>query len=270
MPHDPYSHLAGRYLEHAGTLRGLVRHALVDRQLRVHLRRPPAALLDVGAGDGRQSIPLAREGYDVVLLDPSAAMLDAARRRLSGEEEPVRRRVRVVQASGERAAESARSAFDAVLCHGVLMYLDDPATMLRSLAGLVASGGILSLLVKNRQAMAMRPGLTGEYEEAIDCFEAETSAGGLGVSTRGDTIEDLMAVLSPNGFVLVAWYGIRVFTDHLGDVPAGNDFDAALAAEWAASTRDPYRGVARLLHLVARRTHHGTEESGGAAQPRTP
>ncbi|CAN5771395.1 methyltransferase domain-containing protein [soil metagenome] len=269
MPSDPYAHLAGRYLDHAGTLRGRIRHALVDRQLRHHLNDPPAVVLDAGAGDGRQSIPLARDGYEVVLLDPSATMLGEARGRLSEEDEGVSQRVRLVQGTGESAADIPGSAFDAVLCHGVLMYLPDPEALLRTLSSLVRAGGFVSLLVKNRRAMAMRPGLTGDYEVALRCFDAHTSQGGLGVTTRGDTVEDLMAILSPRGFELAAWYGIRVFTDHLGEAPAESAFPGALAAEWAASQRDPYRGVARLLHLVARRTESNLEEAP-RAQSRTP
>lgn len=211
-------------------------------------------MLDVGAGDGRQSIPLARDGYEVVLLDPSLTMLAAARRRLAGEGKRVGQRVRLVQAAGESAPDSLTTTFDAVLCHGVLMYLSDPAAMLLTLRSLVRPGGLLSLLVKNRRAMAMRPGLTGDYEGALECFDAHASEGGLGVATRGDTVEDLMAVLSPGGFEVAAWYGIRVFTDHLGAAPPGTNLGRVLEAEWEASRRDPYRGVARLLHVVTRRT----------------
>jgi len=42
---------------------------------------PGARLLDVGCGFGRHSIELARRGYDVVGIDPAAAMITAARER---------------------------------------------------------------------------------------------------------------------------------------------------------------------------------------------
>ena len=46
------------------------------------LALPPGAhLLDVGCGFGRHSIELARRGYDVVGIDPAAAMITAARER---------------------------------------------------------------------------------------------------------------------------------------------------------------------------------------------
>jgi len=43
--------------------------------------RPGARLLDVGCGFGRHTIELARRGYDVLGIDPAAAMIVAARQR---------------------------------------------------------------------------------------------------------------------------------------------------------------------------------------------
>ena len=54
-------------------------------------------------------------------------MLAEACQRLAREEAGVRRRVRLVDCIGERAHETlGGETFDAVLCHGVLMYLEDP------------------------------------------------------------------------------------------------------------------------------------------------
>ena len=73
---DVWAPLAERFVDgHYGTLRGRVRTHVIACHLREHLPRPPAALVDVGGGAGNQSIPLARDGYQVAIVDPSAAML---------------------------------------------------------------------------------------------------------------------------------------------------------------------------------------------------
>ena len=47
---------------------------------------------------------------------------------------------------------------------------------------------------------------------------------------------------------------MRVFTDHLGDTAVDDvPFERVLELELAAGAMDPYRGVARLLHVVVRR-----------------
>ena len=157
---DPFSGLAEPYLATEGTLRGVIRHTLVARQLGEHLPRLPARIVDIGGGAGHQAIPLARKGYEVTILDPSRTMLREARRSLASEEESVRQRVRLIEGAGERAREVLdKESFDAVLCHGVLPYLDDPYPLIRILASAARPGAVVSVLAKNAAALAMRPAL---------------------------------------------------------------------------------------------------------------
>jgi hypothetical protein len=45
---DPFSGLAEPYLATEGTLRGVIRHTLVARQLGEHLPRLPSRIVDIG------------------------------------------------------------------------------------------------------------------------------------------------------------------------------------------------------------------------------
>ena len=251
---DSFSDLAERYNSSGSILRQVVRHELADRGLSEHLPGPPASIVDVGGGAGQQAIPLSQKGYEVTILDPSPKMLAEARRRLALEVEEVRRRVRLVDGTGERAHETLDGeTFDAVLCHGVLMYLEDPRPMIRALSTLLGPGGILSILTKNAAALAVRPALEGRYHDALSSLNADREIGRLGVVTRGDTVEDLYGAFREAGIEGVQWYGVRVFTDHLGDRMPGDDLPEVLELEWEAGRRDPYRSVARLIHLVGRK-----------------
>jgi SAM-dependent methyltransferase len=209
----------------------------------------------VGGGAGQQSIRLARRGYEVTILDPSREMLDEARRRLGSEHEDVRRRVRLVEGTGERVHEVlGGETFDAVLCHGVLMYLEDARPMIGALSALARPGGIVSVLTKNASALAARPALEGRYGDALSMLEADRDRGRLGVLTRGDTVEGLSAAFAEAGLTVEQWYGVRVFTDHLKESTPGEDLPEILELEWEAGKRDPYRSVARLIHVVGRKT----------------
>lgn len=255
---DSFSPLAGRYLAADANLRQTVCHALVARALAMHLPEPPARIADIGGGAGQQAIPLARSSHEVTVLDTSPKMLGEARRRLEAETSDTRDRVRLVEGAGESAPGLfGKSAFDAVLCHGVLMYLEDPRDMIRSLANLVRPGGIVSVLAKNASALAARPALEGRYREALGLIGADRAPGRLGVVTRGDTIEGLSEACREVGLVMERWYGVRTFTDHLGDAPPGHDLPDVLELEWEAGERDPYRSVSRLIHVLARKpTNH--------------
>ncbi|MGE3285521.1 MAG: class I SAM-dependent methyltransferase [Pseudonocardia sp.] len=157
------SALAGRFADDAyATVKGRVRTEVMHRQLLEHLPPPPAPVLDVGGGAGHQSFPLAEAGYDVTLLDPSQAMLDKAGQRLARLSAEARRRVELVAADGENADEAVGGRrFAAVLCHGVLGYLERPEPLLDQLCRCAAAGGVVSVMTGNAETMAVRPAWSG-------------------------------------------------------------------------------------------------------------
>lgn len=242
--------------EHYGTLRGRVRTHVIGCHLRDHLPPPPAALVDVGGGAGNQSIPLARDGYQVTIADPSAAMLAKAQARLQAEPAEVAGRVRLVQASAAQACQALDGRrFAGVLCHGVIMYVDDPRPFAAALADLAQPGATVSLVAKNAAVMASRPALAGDWAAALAAFDTDRQVNGLGLDARADTLEGLTAVLAEVGVARIAWYGVRLFTDHWtpAQLAAGADEEQALEVELQASRRDPYRLMSRLFHIIGRR-----------------
>src|SRR3954453_9762139 len=83
VPEDAWATLADAFVDGAyATVKGRVRTYVLHQQLLRHLPAPPATVLDVGGGAAHQSLPLARLGYDVTIVDPSAAMLAKAQQRV--------------------------------------------------------------------------------------------------------------------------------------------------------------------------------------------
>lgn len=128
---DPFAELAESFGEHYETVRGIVRLELVMRQLNAHLPPVPAKVIDIGGGGGQVALRLALAGYAVTIADPSAEMLGRAETLLSTAPQAVRGRVDLVAVSGQEAPHRfGDGTFDAVCCHGVLAYLDEPDAMI--------------------------------------------------------------------------------------------------------------------------------------------
>ncbi|MGW3268624.1 class I SAM-dependent methyltransferase [Streptomyces sp. NPDC001056] len=214
----------------------------VGRRLRV---------LDVGIGQGTQALRLARLGHQVTGVEQDPVMVAAAREALAREPEGIRERVRLVQGDGrDTGVHFLPGSFDLVLCHGVLMYVEEPDPLVAGLARMLAPGGLLSLLVRNGDALAMRPGLAGDPAGALAAFDTTAYTNRLGLNVRADRLAELTATLAGIAAPLHAWYGVRVFTDLAADdAPLPDDLETLLAAEERAGRTDPYRGVAALLHL---------------------
>ena len=186
MSDDTWASLADQFADKAyASVKGYVRTCVMHQQLLEHLPPPPATVLDVGGGAGHQSFPLAQVGYDVTLLDSSPAMLGKARECLSRLPAETRRRVTLVQADGVRAEEGVDGRrFAAVLCHGVLGYLEDPEPMVDQLCRCADAGGIVSIMTGNAKAGAVRPALERRWEDALASFDSRTEIGVLGVQGR--------------------------------------------------------------------------------------
>jgi hypothetical protein len=98
----------------------------------------------------------------------------------------------------------------------------------------------------------MRPAAAGNWQSAVEAFDTNVYTNRLGVRVRADRLEALTATLAGIAAPLHAWYGVRVFTDHVGndvELPAADELQQVLALEDRAGRTDPYRGVAALLHL---------------------
>jgi SAM-dependent methyltransferase len=239
-----------------GTLRQVVRQEVVARQLAECLPDlPPRRVLDIGCGQGTQALRLARRGHVVTGLDLSAQLLDDFRAALASEPAEVVDRVRLIQGKAEAITELfAPSSFDVVLCQGVLMYFPDPDPLLDAIAQVLVPGGIASLLVRNGDALAMRPGLLGDWDAVRKAFDGVAYRNRIGVDARADRLDDLTAALALRRMPVTQWYGVRVFTDTAtSDAPLPDDatLGAIVRFEQQAGRTDPYRHVAALLHLIA-------------------
>jgi len=258
---DLWATLVDQFVDGAyASVKGYVRTFVMHQQLLEHLPPPPGPVLDVGGGAGHQSFPLARAGYDVTLLDSSAAMLDKARQRLEPLPGEAQRRVTLIEADALHADEAVEGrCFAAVLCHGVLGYLDQPEPLVGQLCRCTGAGGIVSIMTGNAKAMAVRPALERRWDDALASFDARSEIGVLGVPGRGDTVDELSDLLRSHQVEPLRWYGVWLFVDWLEfsgvdlDPRDAKEVAATAAVELEASRRDPYRQLSRVFHLVGQK-----------------
>ena len=206
-------------------------------------------------GQGTQALRLARAGHLVTGLEPDPGCSRPRGPRSPRSPRPSAAGCAVEGDGRETGGHFLPGSFDVVLCHGVLMYVEDPEPMLAGLARVLAPGGLLSLLVRNGDALAMRPGLAGDWQAALGSFDTLSYSNRLGLDVRADRLEPLTATLAGIGVPLHAWYGVRVFTDAAGDdapVPPARRVPPLLAAEERAGRTEPYRAGGRAAAPVRR------------------
>jgi SAM-dependent methyltransferase len=205
----------------------------------------PLEVLDVGGGTGELAADLARVGHALTLLDFSPAMIKEAQRRCTGLDVTFKC-ADVTQVKLLFEAES----FDVAVCHSVLEFLEDPALLLRQLAQVVRTGGLISIVVGNRYHLPLRAALLAQdFRLAQLGLEQELPATDLfGLPRRTFYPEDVHNMIKACKLRQLGAYGVRVFSDLLGDTTELTP--ELLALELAASSRLPYCHLARFIQFI--------------------
>lgn len=201
-------------------------------------------VLDFGSGCGETAAHLAQRNA-VTAVEPSADML--SQREEGG----------YVQLTGgiEQVQAMPDAAFDMVLCHNVLEYVDDKAAYLRELSRVLKPGGLFSLVKHNR------PGRVMQMTVLLNNFGMANTLldGGNGASSQFGDIryyadEDVLRIC-PELTVEKLW-GLRTFWDLQQNQACHTEPEwqrNMLALEHRVSTMPEYQAIAFFHHLLMRK-----------------
>ena len=230
MVEDRWEALAGPFVDGAyATVKGQVRTYVLHQQLLRHLPPPPGSVLDVGGGAGHQSLPLARLGYDVTVLDPSTAMLAKAEERVAQEPDDVRSRVRLVRRQASPRSRPPMAAVLRVLCHGVLMFLPAPEPLSRSCADVSNPEDGLDHGAQRQDdghAVGARAPVADALARSTPPARSVSSARPPAATPSNTSRRCCAVTVEPR-----AWYGVWLFSDWM-DLPVA-DTDVEAWRRWS-------------------------------------
>jgi S-adenosylmethionine-dependent methyltransferase len=247
-----------RYAAYLETPAGRLRADLSFANLQEFLPAPaggePLRALDLGCGTGAAAVRLAQLGSHVTLLDSSASMLELAERTIA--EAGVRGNVALQLGDAAQMTSLFPSrSFDAVLCHDVLEFVDDPVAVLRGVAQLLRnSSSILSLLVRNQSGEVLKAALlTGDLVAAERNLTAEWASDSLyGGKVRLFATETLETMLKAASLAINARRGVRVIADYLpAQISKLEEFSRIFALERKLGQQRQFLEVARYSQWLA-------------------
>jgi S-adenosylmethionine-dependent methyltransferase len=258
---------AAKYAAYLETPEGRLRLDLAFANLQEFLPQATRSsrALDLGCGTGALSVRLARVGFHVTMLDPSAEMLDMAQR--AAREAGLLQQTTLQQGdAAQLAALFDAGSFDVILCHNVLEFVDDPHSVLRDAAhALRDSSSILSVLVRSQAGEVLKAAL-----QAGDLVAAEnnlTAAWGqeslYGGKVRLFKPENLQAALRAASLAITAQRGVRIIADYLPpQVSRSAEYNRIFDLERKLGSQPEFAAIARYTQCLARRSSSLLE--GGA------
>ncbi|MGI8879627.1 MAG: class I SAM-dependent methyltransferase [Jatrophihabitans sp.] len=257
------------WLDSETNVRNVVRQEMIARQLSSHIAGRTGRVLDVGAGQGMQSIRLARAGHEVVAVEPDPEMRRAFQANVVREDADVRNRIELLAGSiGELPPSLGDATYDTVLLLGVLMYMPESRSAIAQISRCVAPGGVLAVAVRTPVSALWRPAARQDWTAALAAFDEYDDAhdqgrdmryvNEIGAPARCDDIDSLTAECEANGLRLEQWYGVRIAVDTAETDPRPPTDATQLAALFDVEERlgrtDPYRQLGQLAHLILRRS----------------
>lgn len=238
-----------------GNAKGELRLALCWRELLAQLpalsQHSSLAVWDAGGGLGQMSIRLAELGHQVLLNDISADMLAIAEQDIAvaGVADQVSLALAPIQQVVVNPAK--QQAFDLVLCHAVLEWVNDPKEVIAALVAGMRPGGYLSLMFYNLNALIISNMAKGNLYKLRDRDFAGHPGGLTPPAPRQP--EEMIAALEAAGLELVAKRGIRLVYDLMPRaVRAERSVPDVLALEWQYGDQEPFWALGRYVHLLCR------------------
>jgi S-adenosylmethionine-dependent methyltransferase len=232
-------------------------YSTCHRNLQRHLEGPPLEILDAGGGNGEDTFFLVQLGHRVTLQDFSGEMLADARQRAA--EGGLLEGISFCQADvAELTSLFPKDAFDAILCHNMIKFVDDGYALLDDLYTLLKPRGLLSVTAVNPHSEAYRQAtFLNDLPGALAAIGQEQHPHPwFGKSEQRHAPEALIAHLEGLGCTLLGHFGLRNIVDYLTDNEAKFDpeyFNNLEALEHAMTDRYPYYLLARMFQIIVQK-----------------
>lgn len=202
-------------------------------------------ILDFGSGQGITANYFAKKN-EVIAIEPSEEMLM-----------DTWRDYRYTQIAGDIKDLSAfvDGFFDIIICHNVLEYIDDKASVIKALTRVLKQDGILSIVKHNRPGRVMQMAvLLDDFEKANALLDGKNSAASKFGSIR--YYEDNDIHKWEPALYISDIFGIRTFWDLQQNQQKHGEEDwqeKMMQLELRVSQIPEYRDVAFFHHLLLKK-----------------
>ncbi len=247
-----------QWKQEQSSLKGQIRYALSAQNLSNHLPEDKVLrTLDAGGGNGIDSLALAQSGYQVDLVDTSLSMLHDLQ--AGADQSGVAHQLKTHSFDiREIRKRFSADTFDLLLCHNVIQYSDDWEDLLTSMIAPLASGGLFSLMTRNKHSVPFDASLDDyEIEQLHELLEQPQGKSGVfDTDISFFTSGFLCQWLSCHGFNVVANYGVFCMYNHPNLSPTYEgavNIDKLLTMEKHLGENSPYRETARYIQIIAQK-----------------
>lgn len=231
---------------------GKLRYEIAFVNLKKHLPKKKLTILDIGGGNGYDSIPLAKIGHKITIVDYSQNMLNKAKLVLKKNHLT---NVELINCDLNNIKDKLTKKFDVILCHNVLSYVDDEKKSLKIILSLLKRNGILSIMQINRYSEVIYPLV---FEKNIDKTISNidiihTKANTFNVPIKRFSPEELINLTEKFKTKLIKRYGILIACSLISDNKIKYQkkfYNKLKKLELLLTEKYPFYLMSRFIHLI--------------------
>jgi S-adenosylmethionine-dependent methyltransferase len=215
-------------------------------------------ILDVGGGNGFNSIYFAKQGHSVTLLDYSPTMLSEAKQ--AAKREGLFEKITFCQADvNEIHNLFQEQRFDLIICHLMIEFVQEPMKVLKNICTLLAPNGLLSVLDANRYSEVYRKAFQAndlvaaqQVIETKEYFHPWFSR-----QTPLFSSAEMIEILQEGGFTPIGDYGVLCLCAYLpNELKYDIEYYNALERlEQKLTDTYPYPFLARFYQVLVQKKH---------------
>jgi len=171
-------------------------------------------ILDAGGGTGHYSLPYAKKGHRITILDISSKMLEVADSNARAMK--VSNLVELIHGDMSNISLPDES-FDFVMCHLALCHVIDPILALQEFHRILSKDGVLSVIVENKEFFSLRDAFLGNLDQALkNQMKEKLEIEFLGLGTiRTFRRNELLSMLVQTNLIPRKVMGLRILSDYL-------------------------------------------------------
>lgn len=250
---DEYDAVVGEWKEWQSFPWSKLLYSISRFNLERHLGDHPCRILDVGGGNGFNSIYFAKQNHSVTLLDYSPAMLSEAKQ--AAKREGLSEEITFCQADvGAIQDLFPGQQFDLILCHLMIEFVPEPSRVLKNVCRLLAPKGILSILDANRYSEVYRKAFqANDLVAALQVVETkEYFHRWFSRQTPLFSSTEMIGILQEYGCEMIGDYGVLCLCAYLPNEPKYKVeyYEALERLEQRLTDTYPYTLLARFYQVL--------------------
>jgi S-adenosylmethionine-dependent methyltransferase len=232
-----------------------MRYEITHHFLLENLSAKPKRILNVGCGDGIESLLLDDLNAEHFLVDYSEEMINQTTKFLSNS--GFKSKYKTIVSNVYELKSKIKERFDLILFHNVLEYIDDPRKAICNLTSMLSENGLISIRHLNRYTNIVGPALfeNNLYKVKKYLMNPEMDSS-FNIPIMTYTGEEIEKIISQSKLICIQRYGLLSLNNFIGNNEIKYDdefYNKQKELEIYMADKFPYYHFARFGLFYCRR-----------------